>query len=294
MYLFFNFVSVASIPANVLLLPLGSLSAVTSFIAVIRANAGALGKLVFLLDGELNKVMISVVRLFAQSRYSVVPMGKYLGIILAFVLIIIAVCFILNNKKLLKYTAVISVCIIVLYQGTVAFQSENSAEVYITKSGACAVTCSGETLVIGIRNKNDYYSVSDFIKNKDGVSLLVTYDGKDVLTETFVEEHRCEKVISYTFSSSVFSNTNNYVRDTDCTDILADNFTVSLHHTDMGYSYFINIDGITVSDGYADADITVNDKTIYDKNGCIDLSEGNVIYAINKNYSARRVEIWQN
>ncbi len=296
LYLFFYYLSPLSVFSNVLLIPLGSVSTVMSFIAVIFSHTGGIAKLVFALDGKLNNALISVVRLFAQSRYYVIPAGKYLGVILALILIIIAICFILNNKKLLKYTALISVCALVLYQGAYAVQSINTAEVFITKNVACAVSCGGDTLIIGVKNKSDYYDVKGFINNKDGISLLVASDGKDSITEKLIEEYPCGEVISYTFSDSVLSKTQEYRRETDCTEKLNDYLSITVHHTDKGYSYIISANGVCISDGSALSDITVNNKTVSDINGSIDLSKSDVIYSISKNksYSARRVEVWEN
>ena len=155
-YLFFSYVSVATVLSNLLVVPLGSLSIILSAVACVVPTV------VPIVTG-VNRLMFTLTHFFASSRLSVVVFGKYFGLIIALVLIIFAICFMLNNKRLMKTAAVIAV-IAVAVSGAVSFVYDRyTAEVYVTQNGAVAVLCQGEVTVWNVNSAYDRSAISAFL-----------------------------------------------------------------------------------------------------------------------------------
>ena len=277
-FIFFGYTSVVGLFASIILIPIGSaatiLAMITSFAIRIK-----IGLPFILLSRLLNRIIIILVRFFASLRFSVINFESYFGFVLVGVLIIFAFCFIIN-KKYLKKAAMISVVIILVSFVSMATANTFGSYAYITDSGAAAICSKGNTVVFGVETKSDYYSVRSFLNSRrESIdSLYVTKNNR--YNQMLAEDFNCKSIHYHTYSESVTEN------------LLADYKT-----NKDNYLFTAVINGTTLSfsnTAPGESDISISDSICIDKNGTVDLSNGDIIYRIyNKNYRARRVSIWQ-
>ncbi len=298
MYVFFGYFSLAGLFANVLLLPLGSLSTVMSFLTFAFARAGIIGKLFMSADGFINKLMLKLVSYFASGAYSVVSTGDYLGIIIGVMLVAFALCFFLRNKKMLKYALAASMCVLIVYQGAVAVTEGKHAHVFISENGACAVICEGKTVVAGVKSRSDYYSVSAFLSRyRTNIDLLAVQQNREEINEKLIEEFECEKIVSPSFNQTYLDGSvQAFTVEKSYFEQVSDGVTVSLYPTSGGYAYDVRVFGIDITNYFEHKEniISVNKKYIRDDYGTIELNS-DVVYTVkaNKAYYARKVEVWE-
>ena len=273
-YLFFGYASLTSIFSGIILTPLGSLATVVSLLTGFVARS-RIGIPFILLTRYLNKLIIVLVGFFAKIRFTLISFENYFGFVAALILIIFAFCFIIN-RKYLKSAAVVSSVILVFAVVSMAFVNENSSYIYISSNGAAAISSQGKTAVMGIDSSGDYYSIRKYLSSRKDELEIVTapYDNK--YCRRLAEDFSCDRI--------VFSNIKTEI---------APGF--SIHYKTNGKESGITstINEITFSENEGETDITILNNICKDKNGYIDLSDGDIIYRLSdNNYSARRFSVW--
>ena len=277
-YLYFGYISVVSLVSGVILIPLGSFATVLALITnfFIRIK---LGLPFIFLSRITNKTIIFLVDRFASLRFAIINFENYFGLVAAIILIILALCFIINRKHLKKavmLSTVIFVCALV----STAVTNNSSSYVYVTEDGAIAISSGKSTAVFGVNSSGDYYAIKKFVSTRDGSIEFLGTNAKNRYTYLIADEFACSRIITRTKSKE-----------------LSDNFSVDYITENGLFDFSAEINNISVSvnnKGNENSGITVANNVIKDKNGYIDLNSGDVIYRIsNKNYKARRVKVWQ-
>ena len=293
-YLFFGYCSLIGIFLNVIVIPLGSISTVLSmsvgFLAPVFGGAGVLSAAC----EAVNNLIIAVVKMSSSFAFSTVILERYFGIVLGVILILIALCFIVRSKTLIRASAVLSAVIIAVSFSASVILNANTSRICVTKSGAVAV-CDGEnSVVIGVSNKSDLATVKSFLLARDStVDVLVSPD--DVTcTADLSEAVQCEKLVSASFSRELLNSARykEYETQNDVSGS-AGNIEYRIYTENSELKYSVKIKGVTVSN--SDGDICVNNGIINDSYGTASLKKGDIIYTVypNKTYEARRLNLWQ-
>lgn len=272
LYLFFSYISLASLFANILLIPLGSLSTVLSFLCWFSLKLRLLCPLFVLLSSGVNSLVIFLVKAFSSFSVFRFTFSGYFAFVIAGVLIILAINFILFNNKRLKTAFALSLIILTLSLAINAYSQYNSSEIIITEGGAAAVSYKGHITVFGVKTKSDYYCVKPFIQSKGNkIDLLIDnssgeYSAK--LNEEFSPK-RCVNAVNY---SADFGN----------------GFTVDYFGEDNKVTCTVNNTTVT---NYVNenSDIMISSKTVKDNNGTISLKDGGIIYRI---YN-KHIDVWR-
>ena len=272
LYIFIGYTTVAGLLSNILIMPLASVSTLLSLVAFIASPFRLISKLFFTADYFYNSLLIKVIRFFGSFSGSTVTLNNYFGFIAAGVLIIFAICFILNNKKLIKTAFCISLAAVFAFGAYSVYNEKSNAHIYITKGGAVVATCDGNTAVCGVNGAKDYNSVRRYLIAKgEDIDLIITKNNNGY-SQSLARTFTCDKTV-----------------------ISGDGLS---YEAKFGESYFVKtVDGSTeIKVNGAEfngdsADITLDGDAITDGFGTIDLTDGDIIYDISKNgnYTARRL-----
>ena len=113
MYAFFDYAPLAGLVSNIILIPLGSAATVVSIITYAADKIGNIAFFFNFITEKFNGLILKIVGFFASINGSTVVFGRYFGFVIAAVLMIFSICFLWNNKKLMKSAAVISSLLLV-------------------------------------------------------------------------------------------------------------------------------------------------------------------------------------
>ena len=268
LYLLFGYTSLISLVSNVVILPLGSVVTVVSFLTYLLCRINVLGRFAIFVCTELNRLMINYVSSISKVRRLTVSFSPYFAVILASLLIVLAISLIIWKGRMNKTVIAFSYSVLIISLAFNMISQYNNADMLITENGACAIACSDKTLVYGVENKSDYYSVRSFINTHSG-KIDVLVDANNNYSKLLTDDFSVGKISSGGFSSEI-----------------CDGFSVNVSDC---FNAVIYGKTITVNEDNTSSDITVFDGRAYDKNGVIYLNDGDVIYSINKDYfSVRR------
>jgi competence protein ComEC len=276
--IFFGSTSLTGIISSVILVPLGSLATILALLTnlAIRIHIG----LPFVLITRfINKAIIFLVEKLASLRLLVINFENYFVLVIAIILIILAICFIIN-KKAIKKAAVLSLCIIIISLISMAVINNSASYAYITKNGALAIYSKNHTVVYGVNTKSDYFAVKSFLSSRSRKIDCIFVNSQSPYSDMPGESFDCEKTVYRTYSQS-----------------LSDDFSIDYKTNRGTYDFTAKIGNIKLNENNSfiyDNDINITDNICTDKNGTINLDNGDIIYRISKNnYKARRVSVWQ-
>ncbi len=295
MYLFFGYVSIAGLIANIAVVPLGSLCIIITLFSYIGIKLSILSFALSKLCAFLNGVLLWLVHRFAGFENSVISISWYFGFVLAVIAAAFAVCFFFANKKLMKKTGMVSVCAVIIFFIFFSFAGQ-SANILVC--GEAVAVCSDDVIVYNVTTKSEYYSVKQFLSARHtDIDTVISPDNNDYSIR-LAEYFGCDTYVTSNFSDEIMHNPD-IDRVEYCLDYsITDDIFIQYHkNSDMPYCVFtINNVTITVGDKIsADSDISVRNNYIYDAYGTIDNRSGEIIYTINNSgvYKARRVDAWQ-
>ena len=270
LYLLFGYTSLVTIVSNVVVLPLGSIVTVVSFLTYLLCKFNFFGNIAIIICTTLNKIMIGFVSSMSEARGLTVAFSPYFAVILAAILIVVAVSLIIWKGRMIKTVIAFSYTVLIISLAFNLISQYNNADVLITENGACAVAFEGKTAVYGADSKSDYYSLRSFINTHGGkIDLLI--DGDD--------SGYCEML------DNDFEVTKRAKGNISC--VLNENF--SIDYTGDRLIVSANGKSVYIGNDSTDSDIIVSGGKVYDKNGIVYLEDGDVIYSINRNdFSVRR------
>ncbi|MBQ7740811.1 MAG: ComEC/Rec2 family competence protein, partial [Eubacterium sp.] len=299
MFLFFGYVSFNSLISNIVMVPLGAASTVMSLFTYIFCKIGLFGGFIAMLDRLFNKLLIYICTLISNITALNFSMNKYFGIVIAAALMIIALCYIMHNKKLLKTAGIISSVFVIASIISFSLMSANNAEVFITRGDASVIKYKNRTVVYNVNDNLDYNDVKNYLKRERAdIDLLIDCDGGNAYTYKLCNAFSVEKVISNKYTDYLeYLNTNEVVISSNYKNDLFKDFTIE-YFVNEDYNYFnalVKNKTVTVSDyGNIKADIKVTKRYALDRNGKINLNKGSVLYEIGDNtIEARRLGLWQ-
>ena len=300
LYLFFGYFSVFAVVLNIIIVPLGSLSTLLSFVTFGANKLSIFENLFNSFDRIVNGLILKLVSLANEFDFSLLRTGKYFGVVLAAILIIFALAFIFDNKRFMKFaavTAVIAVCLTSVFS---YYTEKKNVEVLLLEDGAFAAVSSGEAIVNGVKSKSDYYTVSSFLKaRRASIDTMITDVKYSEYAVMLSEKFECREIVSEAFSPELLNaDSETYTVDSarkgkSGKDISFDfakmkSFKLfSLNVRDTNFSFSKN----TGSKNR----IYVESEKVYDYNGIIDMRKGAVLYTVYDNniYEARRLNVWE-
>ena len=277
-YIFFGYISLVSLVSGVLLIPLGSFATVFTIVTdfFIRLKIGA--PFVFIIK-ITNRAIIFLVGKFASLRFAIINFENYFGLVAAGILIILAICFIIN-KKHIKTALIASLAFAVISVFSMSLINNSNTYVYVTESGALAICDNQSTAVFGVNSKSDYYSIRKFVSTRNNSIEFIGTNSQNGYSSLLADEFNCKKIVYRTYSKK-----------------LSDSIFIDYKTNREAFDFTAKANDITISNSSNSSNkcnINISNKILRDKNGYIDLSNGDIIYRIsNNNYRVRRVNIWQ-
>lgn len=299
MYIYFGYVSIAGLVSNIVLSPLGSCSLIVSLLSYGFSGVDILNSLLFKISELLCNAMIFVVNAFAGMRYSTVGFSNYFALVLAGILLIFSFCFFLCNKRLMKKAAALCSVIVVVFISVSSVISNHYMTVYVCPDSSVVIKNKKDVIVCYADDK-DYYAVDRYIAaHSREMDYLFVASNNCKKAAKLSAKYNCREITSVSFDAS-------YLSDSDAQSVIvapnhkvvAENIIFSYNCTD-GIPYYIlhyNDINILIGDVYSETcDIFIRNHYVYDLNGSIDLSKGDIEYTISsKNtFSVRRVDSWQ-
>ena len=278
LFIFFGNTSLVGIISSIILVPLGSLATILSLLTSLAVRI-KIGLPFVLLTRFTNKAMIFLVEKLASLRLLVINFENYFGFVIAGILIILAICFIIN-KRYIKTAAPVSLAIIVISLFSMAVLNNSASYAYITKDGAVAIYSKNSTVVFGVNTKSDYYAIKSFVSSRSDKIDCILANSNAPYSEMLKESFDCDNLAYRAYSQS-----------------FSDDFCIEYENKKDHFDFTAAIGDITISENNTynfTNDISITDKICSDKNGSVDLNGGDIIYRISKNnYKARRVSVWQ-
>lgn len=298
MYLDFGYVSIAGVVSNIVLVPLGSVAIVLSWIVYFCSKIDFAVNISLVLSNAINSMIITIVDFFGGFYSSIVDMSSNFGWVIIVVLIIFALTFILGNKKHFKISAIVCVIFSLVMIVCSLFQSYNSTQVLICENGSLALRQSRTTIVYFNSNNCDYYSVKNFLYSTNSeidILMLSDFDDEESNDKIYdlISDYGCDTIVTDNFDWQLMDYCGyNKINVCDVySNKVNENLYVEYNSNDV-VSFKINDIKITLNNN--DGDIKISNDMITDCYGNIKLDDNEVIYTIynNSTYKARRNEIW--
>lgn len=296
MFVFFGYVSISGILSNILLVPIGSVSMILSLAVSIFSKIQFMSGALSFVTNKIIDLLIFFAEKFAELD-ALVSIDNIIGISVAGVILVIGICFIIGNRRLVKPVSVL--CSIIFAAGCVlSFIDSNNSKMLVCENGGVVVTCGDTTIVAGVDTKSDYYAVRDYLFSRSAnIDVLYISDYSDVQYALELDKgFYCNSVAMPYFIPQA-------VDCCMCNQIIVAQYDYEYYQENNDDSTFFIDDGnfciiaddTIISLGKSDlADVCIYDDKIYDNVGTIDLSDGNVLYNINDDgYSVRRLDSWQ-
>ncbi|MBQ9228626.1 MAG: ComEC/Rec2 family competence protein [Eubacterium sp.] len=300
MVLFFGWTTLTAIVGNLLLMPLGSADVGVSMLTYLANKLHVAAPVFNTVCRLLNELILHIV--FFLSEHGIAfTLGKYCCLSLGAVLLLFSLCFMLHRHDFMRKAAAFSAVLLVLTLAAEGLLYQSEDHVLLRQSGAGALVSQGEAVVWNVNSRSDYYAVCDFLKaNGNKLELLLCNGEQNEWNERLTAVYHCQTVVAADASGGDVSSMKGELL------VLSDRYDAAVGDhvkVDCCYGeryYYINFQladsTLTVGKNItADADITAVGKKVFDRNGTVDLRDGDVIYDIRNGnyYTARRVEAWQ-
>ncbi len=295
MYIFFGYVSIIGLVANIVLVPLGSLLMIVSLFTYNLSGFGFLGDLSADICGFISSLILKIVDFFASFDNATISLSDSFGVVIAGTLILTAFGFIAGNKRAIKLTAVISCVAVILSLVLLSNSNNKNPEIFVCKNSAVVMSCNGKAVVFGLDNYEDYYSVYQYLfSNTNQIECLISCDD-NTYNKELIENIGCKNFILSEFDDEIMSagNCDNVIVCSSYEDDIYDDFKIECSFDD---DWHINaeINSLHFSDVSSNADISLSNNFVKDRRGTIDLSQGDVIYKLSDGeaFSVRRDNWW--
>lgn len=296
MYIFFGYVSIIGLVANIVLVPLGSLLMIVSLFTYNLSGLGFLGDLSADLCGFISSLILKIVNFFASFDGSTISLSDSFGVVIAGALVLAAFGFMSASKKTVKVTAVIS-CVAVMLSLVVLSNSNNKkSEIFICENSAVVMSYNGKSVVFGLDNYEDYYSVYQYLfANTKQIECLISCND-NTYNKKLIENISCKNFILSEFDDDIMSsgNCDNVIVCSSYEADLCDDFKIECSF-DEEWNINADINSSLFSDmSNSNADIVLGKNYVKDVRGKINLSQGDIIYTLSKGkaFSVRRDNWW--
>ncbi len=297
MYVTFGYVSLIGLVANIIVVPLGSVSIIISVLCYVFSKIGIFTGAICWLCNGINGALIAVVKFFAGFSGAVVNLPETAGFAIAGSMIIFAICFITCKKELFRPAAVLSLILAAALLIPSAVSQNNGARVTVSEDGAVAVIYRGKAVVYGIKNSNDYYCVSSFLFSNNSEIDYIIFNDKSEYALKLANKYGCKNAVCSNFNDDIMECENiENVSVSNKFTCRSEDFSFSYYKNDNVEYCIFNINNSTMCVGLNEGStINVCDNRVYDTNGTVNLDDGEVMYYLHGDgsYSARRIDAWQ-
>lgn len=292
LYLMNGYMNISSIVANVVAVPLGSLAMIMAVVCFLLQKFSIFA----IITKWIIHIIIAFLRYISSFSGTIIPLGDYFAIVIIGVLVIIAVCFIYKNGVLLRKGIALSLVFAIASSVMIYGYTRNDSYIYVTKNGASVVEHNGYVVVGGVEDLSDCYSINSFLQShNEDIDVLVA-NADAVNTVKLTQAVHTNILLTNDFDT--------YILDIGCFDDIevkndyaidfGDGFELYYHYGE----YSVTVNGVKAGFGKislrSDIFVDLSAQSITDKQGVIDLSNGNIVYTIKGNsFSARRTRIWQ-
>lgn len=286
-YIFFGSVSVISAVANIVAIPLGSACVVSSIVFYLLSllNVPFVSIIAASVTYSFDNALVKCVSLFNSLGNPTFAFDYRYSYVFAAIFILIAVCVLLDNKKL---CAALCALIFLVSSSAFAVVDGNTAYVYVTNEDAGVVRCNNKTVVFGVSNAGEYYGVVDYL-NENALSVDVLVSDNDYYSSLICKRVDVSSLICNEFNDTILNNSKkNY---------LIVNDAVALNLGENSRLYYRNgrvvfdLNGFTLGND-SSADVFLYGSKAVDSHGTVLLDRADALYSIkNKNtYSIRRID----
>lgn len=294
-FVFFGYTSIAGPVANLIAMPFGSaclvLSIITYFVSLTKIKPLVL--VVASITKHFDFVVISNAEFFGSFRGSIVYLDRSFGVALMSALLVLSVGFLLKNKKMIRSFALASLCVLVVVSSALHYGDESYSRAYVFKNGAILVEYNDKTIVAGVDSFEDFYSVKSQLNSRGrSVDVIVVPD------EFYYSMLLCDNVnvnillVDYFDEAILTSDSFQKLEVQNYYNLaLEENLVLWYNQGEIT----VTMDGFSISNYDFDSNVVVDDEFIYDDYGVIELTDGDIVYTIEKDniYNARRINQWQ-
>lgn len=286
-YVFFGSVSVISAVANIVAIPLGSACVVSSimFYLLSLLNIPFVSIVAASVTYSLDNALVRCVSFFNSLGNPTFTFDYRYSYVFAAIFILIAVCVLLDNKKLCA-----ALCALIFSVSSSAFVvvDRNTAYVYVTNEDAGVVRCNNKTVVFGVSNAGEYFAVFDYL-NKNALSVDVLVSDNDYYSSLICKSVHVSSLICNEFNDTILNDSSK--------DCLIVNNAVTVNLGENSRLYYRNgrvvfdLNGFTLGND-SSADVFLYGSKAVDTHGTVLLDRADALYSIkNKNtYSIRRID----
>lgn len=216
MYIFFGYISLSGLLANVVVTPLGSVALVLSMLSYLSIQLGIFPKLVVDLTIAVLKLLISVVEWFSSLSLSVIRLSDMFAVVLSSIFVMLAIAFILGKTHWIKPFAVISCVIISAFIGLEVYNSSHATTMLVTRNSV--VVCDNDGAdIYGLYNKNEFYEIKSYLFTK---GIECEYAENEIIGSDDVRVHGLDTPSSITVNEVVisfgFDDDSNIIIDNNC------------------------------------------------------------------------------
>ena len=294
-YMFYSSLCVISPLSNLIVLPLGSVCVVLSFLIYFASVVGidfiTIG-VAFLTKQADTLLLREVYTLSALGNTSFSFDYRY-GSVIAGVLLIIAVAFLIRRKTALRLGALLSAAIVLVCTISFCISDRDRAKIYVFGENAVFVSYKNINVVWGVDSADEYYSVRSAVNSNGG----------------YIDYLLCDNILLYSsvLSNDVSVNTLIYDEFNDTILVDASHQSLEIHDfynvklcddLEIYYNkgdFTVIVNGFVLSSEYDSADVVVKFNKLCDGNGEISLDGEGVCYTVNNDntYRVRRLNEWQ-
>lgn len=293
-YCYFGYLSIISVLANVILVPIGSFALIISLLAYVTSLLGTVGTPFVFVTKITMQLMLDITDYFASSRLTVIGFDERFYVIVAACFFIVAFAYFTKRKSNVK---IATVTVVVLLTATMLVSNfalfNNNSKVLVCEDGAVLISNGGKTVVVGVNSKSDYYSITNYLfKNRLDADIIVMTENHCEFYTSIAQDYNCETFVMQTGNNSILYDLPSInVVQTDYQQFVVNDVFSFEFTSDYDSMFTAHVNGITVSVGDEKADINIDKGFVKDCVGDIDLSQGNVVYYLgdNKEFSVRRV-----
>lgn len=289
-YVFFGSVSVISAVANIVAIPLGSACVVSSIVFYLLSllNIPFVSIIAASVTYFFDNALVKCVSFFNSLGNPTFAFDYRYSYVFAAIFILIAVCVLLDNKKLYKLCAALCALIFLVSSSAFAVVDGNTAYVYVINEDAGVVRCNNKTVVFGVSNAGEYYGVVDYL-NENALSVDVLVSDNDYYSSLICKRVDVSSLICNEFNDTILNNSKkNYLI---VNDAVALNFGESSRLYYRNGRVVFDLNGFTLGND-SSADVFLYGSKAVDSHGTVLLDRADALYSIkNKNtYSIRRID----
>lgn len=289
-YVFFGSVSVISAVANIVAIPLGSACVVSSIVFYLLSllNIPFVSIVAASVTYSLDNALVRCVLFFNSLGNPTFTFDYRYSYVFAAIFILIAVCVLLDNKKLYKLCAALCVLIFSVPSSAFVVVDRNTAYVYVTNEDAGVVRCNNKTVVFGVSNAGEYFAVVNYL-NENALSVDVLVSDNDYYSSLICKSVHVSSLICNEFNDTILNDSSK--------DCLIVNNAVAINLGENSRLYYRNgrvvfeLNGFTLGND-SSADVFLYGSKAVDSHGTVLLDRADALYSIkNKNtYSIRRID----